>query len=156
VLGLICHRSNGALVVAVQNWFAALRDRKLEIAVPEISDYELRRSLLKLESGTSIMTLDNLATEAVYLPLNTTIMRRAALLWAESRRLGRVTARDAALDGDIILASQAIEVEATGVPVLVVSTNVRHLEWFVPTQEWSDIDPSDPALDVHIRQGRRQ
>jgi predicted nucleic acid-binding protein len=154
VLGKICHRSSHVDVIAIQDWLALLRDRKLEIAIPEIVDYELRRSLIRMDSADSLMFLDSLETDVTYLPLTTSIMRRAANLWAETRNDGRVTAPDAALDGDVILSAQAIEAENTGIPVLVVSTNLRHLKWFVNTESWEAIDPADPALDIHVRRFR--
>jgi predicted nucleic acid-binding protein len=154
VLGLICHRSRHQENVEVRRWLAKLRDRRIELAIPEIADYELRRSLIRIESAKSIIFLDSLETDATYLPLTTSIMRRAASLWAESRRIGQITAPDAALDGDVILSAQAIDVENSGIPVLVVSTNLRHLRWFVNTRQWDAIDPADPELDVHVKRFR--
>jgi hypothetical protein len=104
------------------------------------------------------MALDLLEADSTYLPLTTATMRtmrRAANLWAEARQSGRITAPDTALDGDVILSSQAIEMENTGVPVLVISTNLRHLKWFVNTQQWDLIDPADPELSIHLRHGLR-
>jgi predicted nucleic acid-binding protein len=110
------------------------------VFLPEIADYELRRKLLHLltkkqTTTRSIQRLDDLGGVLIYLPIDTSVMRRAAQLWADARSAGMPTAPEPALDGDVILASQAIEVGAT-----VVTTNRKHLDRFVPCQEWTEID----------------
>jgi len=56
---------------------------------------------------------------------------RAASLWAEARNQGRRTAPDQALDGDVIIAAQALEVGAT-----VVSDNRKHLSRYCAVEDW--------------------
>jgi len=114
-------------------------DEALTIYVPEICDYELRRKLLHLiEKGQatqkSIDRLDDLGKLLEYLPLDTGMMRKAAELWAEARKRGVPTAADVALDGDVILAAQALLIGGT-----VVTSNRRHLSRFVPVKDWSEI-----------------
>jgi hypothetical protein len=43
------------------------------------------------------------------------------------------------LDGDVILASQAILVNNYGHEVIVATTNTKHLSLFVDAREWQDI-----------------
>jgi len=69
-----------------------------------------------------------------YLPLNTQIMQKAAELWAEARISGFPTAPPDALDGDVILAAQAIEVSG-----IVITYNRKHLSRFVETKGWEEI-----------------
>jgi predicted nucleic acid-binding protein len=69
-----------------------------------------------------------------YLPLDTEMMHRAAELWAEARSRGAPTTTDQALDGDVILAAQAMSVSGT-----IITANRRHLSQFVPAKEWSDL-----------------
>jgi predicted nucleic acid-binding protein len=108
--------------------------------LPEIVDYEVRRGLLHvaLRSGRSttrsLLRLDRLTETLDYLPLDTATMRRAAGLWAEARATGRPTAPGEALDGDVILASQAIAVGGS-----VVTENIRHLERFVSAHRWDEV-----------------
>ncbi len=64
-------------------------------------------------------------------------------MWADLRQNGRVTADPKELDGDVILAAQVIEVvEARGFSandVVVATTNVGHLSWMLPAQQWQAI-----------------
>lgn len=66
-------------------------------------------------------------------------MLRSAELWAEVRRSGQPTADPKALDGDVILAAQAILAGESGIEVMVATTNVGHLERLVAAKNWQDI-----------------
>ena len=127
----------------IAEWFnAALtaHGRELMIYIPEVADYEARRGLLHLalrsgrETTRSLLHLDRLAELFIYLPLNTSMMRRAARLWAEVRRVGLPTAPPDSLDGDVILAAQALEVSG-----VVVTENVDHLKRMVPAYRWHEL-----------------
>jgi hypothetical protein len=48
------------------------------VIIPEITDYEVRRELVRANKQRGIARLDSLAGLLEYLPLNTTAMRRAA------------------------------------------------------------------------------
>ena len=61
-------------------------------------------------------------------------MLRAAELWAEARKRGQPTADPKVLDGDVILAAQALQVGG-----IVVTDNIGHLSQFVDARRWSDI-----------------
>lgn len=61
-------------------------------------------------------------------------MRQAAEFWANSRRQGVPTADKQALDGDVILAAQALAVHGT-----IVTGNRKHLSRFVPAMDFSEI-----------------
>jgi predicted nucleic acid-binding protein len=141
VLGQLCHPHNVRNRPVVEWLVRLLRhgDTPIQVFIPEIADYELRRKLLHLvrkgqASVRSIERLDDLERLLDYLPLDTEVMHQAAALWAEARRLGSPTAGENALDGDVILAAQAMAVDG-----VVVTTNRKHLSRFVPTKEWSDI-----------------
>jgi predicted nucleic acid-binding protein len=117
LLGQICHPRKHA---DVRSWF---RDRIAVHAflVSELADYELRRELLRIGATRSILRLDELGRELQYVPVSTVVWRQAAALWAAARAVGNVTAPPAALDGDAIIAAQALEEDAT-----IVTTNPKH------------------------------
>ena len=105
--------------------------------VPEVADYEVRRALLRANKARGLARLDALAALLEYLPLTTAAMRQAAVFWAQARQQGRPTADDKALDGDMILAAQAMTLGATD--VVIATTNVGHLSRFAPAALWLDI-----------------
>lgn len=141
VLGRLCHPKKAHNQPVVQ-WLTNLLskgDESVAVYVPEICDYELRRKLLHLvETGQatqkSIDRLDDLGRMLDYLPIDTDMMRKAAELWAEARKRGVPTAADVALDGDVILAAQALLIRGT-----VVTSNRRHLSRFVTAKDWPEI-----------------
>jgi predicted nucleic acid-binding protein len=107
------------------------------VLVPEIADYEVRRELLRANKARGLARLDALADLLEYLPLTTAAMRQAAVFWAQARQQGRPTADDKALDGDVILAAQAMTLGAAD--VVIATTNVGHLSRFAPAALWPDI-----------------
>lgn len=68
-------------------------------------------------------------------------MRKAARLWAESRRQGEPTADLKNIDADVIIAAtcQLIQTEYPGQNLIVATTNVKHLSRFIAAQEWREI-----------------
>lgn len=119
VLGQLCHPRKHADVRA---WFRrAVHEHAF--LVSELADYELRRELLRLGATKSLSRLDELTHELPYIPVTTATWRRAAELWAVARNTGNVTAPPEALDGDVLVAAQAIEEGA-----VVLTNNTRHFE----------------------------
>jgi predicted nucleic acid-binding protein len=122
---------------ACATWLASLIGAGARVVVPEITDYEVRRELLRAGKAESVGRLDALAKATEYLPITTAAMRQAAELWAHARQIGQPTAGDNTIDADMILAAQAISL---GVPdVIVATTNVGHLSRFVPADLWQNI-----------------
>lgn len=107
--------------------------------VPEICDYELRRSLIRLNSLESLKKLDELATALGYIPITTPAMRKAAELWAQMRTDGNPLAHDDALDGDVVLAAQVLVEQDTLGELIVATTNAKHLDQLVNAKFWRDI-----------------
>jgi len=136
-LGLLTHPNPSATAIACKQWLDLHVAQASRVIVPEISDYELRRELLRANRKGGLSNLDNLIRQLEYLPLTTIAMRQAAIFWAQSRQQGQPTAGDNTIDGDVILAAQAITL---GVPNFVIATtNVRHLSRFVPADQWQNI-----------------
>jgi toxin FitB len=130
VLGEVCHPRKYA---DVRSWMARAVFHH-EVLISEVADYELRRELLRIESHRSLDRLDELTRELTYVPMATSTWRAAAKLWATLRRGGTVTAAPNALDGDVLIAAQALAEGAT-----VVTPNVRHFEAIVPAVAWRDV-----------------
>ncbi len=106
--------------------------------LPEIADYEVRRELLRANKTKGIAHLDALGTLVEYLPITTVAMRQAALFWAQARQQGQPTAGDTTIDGDMILAGQAITIGVSD--VVIATTNVGHLSRFAPADLWPNIE----------------
>jgi hypothetical protein len=89
-----------------------------------------------------IARLDHLATVTAFLPITTEAMRLAADLWAQARNNGWATADPKALDGDVIVAAQALTLIPRPANLLVATENVTHLSRYVPAQDWHQIAPA--------------
>jgi predicted nucleic acid-binding protein len=130
VLGEVCHPRKYADVRA---WLARAVAHH-DVLISEVADYELRRELLRIGSHRSLDRLDELTRELTYIPMATSTWRAAAKLWATLRRVGTVTAAPGALDGDVLIAAQALAEGAS-----VVTPNLRHFEKIVPALAWRDV-----------------
>lgn len=137
-LGILSHPRNPPHVVVCRQWLRDLLAAGRRVIVPEIADYEVRRALIRRTSYQALAHLDDLGLQLEYLPLSTPAIRMAAELWALARNTGQPTAPDPALDGDVILAAQALTL---GVPVIVATGNPAHLSRFVPAEFWQTILP---------------
>lgn len=138
-LGLLSHTRRSAVTVACERWLASLLAAGRRVLVPEITDYEVRRELLRLVRRRAIGRLDALAQATNYLPISTAAMRHAAELWAQARQQGQPTAGDNTIDADMILAAQALTL---GTPeVVIATTNLGHLSRLVPAELWQNILP---------------
>ncbi len=122
-----------------KNWFNSLLNRGQIFILSEITDYEVRRELIRAGKKASIRRLNQLKKILPYVPITTETMLLAAQLWAEARNRGQPTADPKALDGDVILAAQAKLKENEGHEVIIATTNVKHLDQFVDCREWRNI-----------------
>lgn len=129
VVGQICHPRKHH---EVREWFASVVGEH-DVLVSEVADYELRRELIRIGATRSLSRLDELGRELRYVPVTTATWRSAARLWAWVRRTGKTTAANDGLDGDVLIAAQAISEDA-----VVITTNVRHFEPMVRAMHWSD------------------
>ena len=124
-------------------WLKDILKSGTQVLVPEIADYELRRELIRAKKKTSLKRLDEFKNANDYVPITTNAMQSAAVYWAEARQQGYGTAPDDALDGDVILAAQASEIDPNGQVLIIVTTNVGHLARFFNAKHWKDIPTSD-------------
>ena len=141
-IGLITQRQGQSLLVdACRQWYEDLNANGWDVYLPEITDYEVRRELTRAGKSGGLARLDRLATTAIYLPLSTAAMRLASDLWAQARRGGWATADPHALDGDVILAAQALSLASVPAGLVIATGNVAHLSRYAPAQEWASILP---------------
>ncbi len=130
-LGMISHPRRNR---EVADWLVARLRAGVEIIIPEIADYEVRRELLRAGKRKGLERLDHLKRELTYLPLDSATMLRAAEFWAKARNQGQPTADPKELDCDVILAAQAERATA-----VVATENVGHLSLFVDARDWRTI-----------------
>lgn len=135
-LGLLTNPRQTPDVLACNECLENLLTAGRVVLVPEIADYEVRRELVRAGKTAGLAKLDELADRVRYLPITTAAMRRAAELWADARRQGKPTAGTGDIDGDVILAAQALTL---GGDVVVATVNVGHLSRYVPAAVWEDI-----------------
>ena len=139
VLGLITNPKASSKAAECGAWLARTVTDGAIVMVPEIADFEVRRELIRTRRTAGIGRLDASIEWVGLLPLTTAAMRRAAVFWAEAQQEGRrPTAPDAALDGDVILAAQAVTLGRA--EVIVATTNPKHLSRFVVAKLWIDIN----------------
>jgi predicted nucleic acid-binding protein len=125
-----------------RDWIKALKAAGFEIAVPEISRYEVRRELFRIGAVGGLCRLDHLHPGLTFLPITSEIMDIASELWAHVRRAGLPNAPDDGLDGDAIVAATAIVAAQTVDEVIIATTNVGHLARFpgVDARDWWTIN----------------
>ena len=133
-LGIVSNPNASAVNKECYGWMESLIISGVQVFVPEIADYEVRRELLRANKVQGLARLDLIKSSIGYLPITTLVMLKAAELWAQSRRSGMPTADPQALDCDVILAAQALEVGG-----IVATENVGHLSRFVDARHWRDI-----------------
>jgi hypothetical protein len=138
-LGLVTNPKASPENDACNQWMQERLKGGDSVLVPAIADYEVRRELLRAGKPKGIVKLDALKAATGYVPLTTEMLLKAAELWAQARTIGKPTASDAALDGDVILAAQAAVLGATGWQVIIATTNVKHLKLFADARLWRDI-----------------
>lgn len=140
ILSKICYPKPEANKITITKFKEILDSGKFIIFIPEICEYELRRSLLlnklnlKEPGEKALLRLEELLKNIEVIKINSNILKTAAQLWAEARSKGYSTAGDKAIDADVILAAQALDLSAT-----VITENRKHLERYVETKLLSEI-----------------
>jgi predicted nucleic acid-binding protein len=138
-LGLITNPRASQETRECNQWLESLALMEIQVKIPEIADFEVRRELLRADKFKGIDRLNDLQKYLDYVPLTTQTMLKAAQFWAQVRKQGKPTADDKALDGDVILAAQAILIQDEGHEVIIATTNVGHLSRLAQAKTWRDI-----------------
>ena len=145
--GILGFASHPQLHKKYSDFFAWIQSNiayKNDLVIPEVADYEVRRSLIKIGSR-SISILDDLQSYEgfEYLPINTRAMRIAAESWATARKQGKQGTGNSRLDADMVLVGQTLEFsEAIKVEedVVLATTNIKDLEDFCNAKKWEEIN----------------
>ena len=140
-LGLVSQSRGTPEAIRCRRSAQSLLSAGFRIVVPEIADYEVRRELIRAGASTGLARLDFVKARLHYDPITTDAMLRAAELWADARNRGVPTAPPEALDGDVILAAQALTASGPGDVVTVATENVGHLGRYVAARPWDQIVP---------------
>ncbi len=138
-LGLITNPRASQETRECNQWLESLALQEIQVKIPEIADFEVRRELLRADKFKGIERLNDLQRYLDYVPLTTQTMLKAAQFWAQVRKQGMPTADDKALDGDVILAAQAILIQDEGHEVIIATTNVGHLSRLAQAKTWRNI-----------------
>jgi predicted nucleic acid-binding protein len=138
-LGMITNPKSSPENEACKDWLASLAYNGVQIVIPEIADYEVRRELLRAGKHRGLGRLDALKGMLEYAPITTPVMLKAAEFWAAARKMGRQSADDASLDADMILVAQAGVLVRAGDETVIATTNVRHLALFASARIWREI-----------------
>ena len=126
-----------------QAWILASEEKGHRILIPGICYYEALRELEMRQAVRQIERLKDFCLQpSRFIPITREHLDAAAVLWGQSRRLGRSTADPKALDGDVILCAQVLSFDLPASDYLVATTNRKHLAPFVSCDDWVNISLS--------------
>lgn len=142
-LGLLTNTKPSSSSITCMQWAINMMSAGHRFVVPSVADYEVRRELERAGKANGLVALDawNSAYPDRYLPLSDSALRLGAKLWAQARNSGTPTADPKEIDGDVLIAAQALD---TGLPrseFIIATVNVGHLALFVPANHWTKITP---------------
>ena len=138
-LGLITHPNASPESDACNAWLRTQLTKGTSVLVPGISDYELRREMIRTRNIKGLAKLDALKRAIGFAPVTTSVLNQAAVFWAQAREMGKPTAADHALDGDMILCAHTAVIGKQGHDVIIATANVKHLSLFSDAQLWQNI-----------------
>lgn len=141
-LSTVTKRKGVAEADAYREWVADCRRASHRIVAPAIGYYEVARELERSGNTAGLLRLDVFcAVPGCYLPFTDGALRLGVRLWACARNAGTPTADPKELDGDVLIAAQALTLGAAPSGLIVATSNVGHLGQFVPAALWTDIAP---------------
>jgi hypothetical protein len=142
-LGLITNPKKTPVTIAIAQWVFDMEAVGHRFLVPAIADYEVRRELIRAGKTTGIARLNafNAADPDRFLSVTNTALMLGADLWARARNTGTATADPKELDGDVLIAAQALDMGLPSSDFIIATVNVGHLALFVPADLWTNITP---------------
>ena len=143
-LGLLTHPKPTPIANECSAWLWKLLANDIQIALPDIADYELRREYLLRGNEISLQKLESLRNFTNYLLLSDTALKDAAELWAQVRGAGKPTADPKALDADCLVVAQIREsAKSLGFmddEFVIATTDLGDLPRLAPAARWTDIN----------------
>jgi predicted nucleic acid-binding protein len=113
----------------------------VEVKVPEVADYELRRQLklnkLLTQNTKGLERLDAVIRALGLVTLTSRAIDMATDLWAAVRK--KQGKSDEGIDADVLIAAQAILEAEHGDSVKVATTNKKHFDGIVPFLDWTNL-----------------
>ncbi len=130
-------------VKAIKAWAQQMESANHPLIVPAVADYEQRREHTRRNATASLIELDKFVggVQGRYLPLTDSALKVAAILWAQVRQKGLPTADLKALDCDIVLAAQVLDLQLQAGTFVVVTDNTDHLSRVIACEKWQNVKP---------------
>ena len=139
--GLLISPSAKALHGQCWTWLVQLESTSVEVLLPTIVDFEIRRELLRIGATANLRALDELRGRLGVVDVGSSAFLRAAEFWAIVRKAGKPTAHPEALDADTIIAGIASEIGEAWDEVIIATNNTDHFSRFpgINAREWRAI-----------------
>lgn len=142
-LGLITNPKRTSDTIAAAQWVFSMEAAGHRFLVPAIADYEVRRELVRAGKTSGIARLNafNSADPDRFLSVTDSALLLGADLWARTRNAGTATADPKALDGDVLIAAQALDMGLPTSDFIIATVYAGHLALFAPADLWTNITP---------------
>ena len=142
-LGLVTNPKKTPDTIAAAQWVFDMEAAGHRFLVPAIADYEVRRELIRAgkTNGIARLNIFNAAEPGRFLSVTDAALLLGADLWARARQAGTATADPKELDGDVLIAAQALDMGIPRSDFIIATVNVGHLALFAPADLWTNIHP---------------
>lgn len=119
-----------------------LKARKISLRVAEITEYELRRELLRSQRYRSNNRLGSYYLTERIIPIDRGSLLKASESWAEQRNLGMPTASNERIDIDTIMVAQSISLIGLFDEVIILTSDAEDIYRFtnygIKVWKWQD------------------
>ena len=126
----------------VGNLLLFLRNKKIALRVAEITEYELRRELLRAERYRSDNRLNKFYLTERIIPIDRLALIKASEIWAEVRNSGMPTASNERIDIDTIMVAQSLTLKKDFEEVIILTGDPEDISRFchygIKVWKWQD------------------
>lgn len=140
-LGFITNPKRTAESIAAADCVFDMEAAGHTFLVPAVADYEVRRELIRAGKIRGIAALNafNAAHPRRFISVTDSALLLGAKLWAQARNAGTPTADPRELDGDVLIAAQALDLGLPISEIVIATVNVGHIVLFAPAELWMNI-----------------